>query len=387
MNGLNFHGYISPFQRISHLITHTLASKMVFKKLSLIALSVVLQSTLSQAKVAGKWFDSIGIIMSENEDFLVTMAQQPFIDLASNGTLATNYFGLSHVSEQNYVAILAGWLDGDIYRGDASTPANLNVTYPTILDQLLAQGYTVKQYTESYPGGCYLADMYPDDPSTALYYKRHSPFNMITKWRGTSLCEDYIGTYDDFATDVANNNLPNYFWIIPNDLHNTHSADTFVDANPWTAVEGPKWLTAAKQADALFINTWDESRCDNNKYPCTDGKIDQLVATIMWGPMVPKGQNTTKRWDHFSVARTVEENWGLTPLNSTGDGNATAFDFLLPNPSAKSVTTGTTSVGNSSDSSSAGAASTAKATSSAVKATVSSAIIAMSLLSLSVLLL
>ncbi|KAI8579621.1 hypothetical protein K450DRAFT_240707 [Umbelopsis ramanniana AG] len=359
---------------------------MVSVKFGLIALSIVLQSTLSQAKVKGKWFDSIGIIMSENEDFLVTMAQQPFIDLASNGTLATNYFGLSHVSEQNYVAILAGWLDSDIYRGDSGTPANLNITYPTILDQLLAQGYTVKQYTESYPGGCYLADMYPDDPNTALYYKRHSPFNMISKWRGTPLCESLIGTYDDFAADVANNNLPNYFWIIPNDLHNTHSADTFVDANPWTAAEGPKWLTAAKQADALFINTWDESRCDNNKYPCDGGKIDQLVATIMWGPMVPKGQNTTKRWDHYSVARTVEENWGLTPLNSTGDGNATAFDFLLSNPSLNASTTSSTPMGASgasASSSSAGSASTAKSSALAIKPTVFGATIAISLLSLS----
>jgi acid phosphatase len=362
---------------------------MVSLKLGIVALSIVLQSTLSQAKVKGKWFDSIGIIMSENEDFLVTMAQPPFIDLATNGTLATNYFGLSHVSEQNYVAILAGWLDDSIYRGDSSTPANLNITYATILDQLLAEGYTVKQYTESYPGGCYQADMYPDDPDTALYYKRHSPFNMITKWRGTPLCESLIGTYDDFAADVANNNLPNYFWIIPNDLHNTHSADTFVDANPWTAVEGPKWLAAAKQADALFINTWDESRCDNDKYPCDSGKINQLVATIMWGPMVPKGQNTTKRWDHYSVARTVEDNWGLTPLNSTGDGNATAFDFLLPNPSTNSVTTNTTSIGGSigSTASSAGAASTVKTTSSAAKPAVSVAVITISLLSLSAMLL
>ncbi|KAG2175979.1 hypothetical protein INT44_000457 [Umbelopsis vinacea] len=361
---------------------------MVSVKFGLIALSIVLQSTLSQAKVKGKWFDSIGIIMSENEDFLVTMAQPPFISLAANGTLATNYFGLSHVSEQNYVAVLAGWLDANIYRGDGSTPANLNITYPTILDQLLAQGYTVKQYTESYPGGCYQADMYPDDPNTALYYKRHSPFNMISKWRGTPLCESLIGNYDDFATDVANDNLPNYFWIIPNDLHNTHSADTFVDANPWTAVEGPKWLAAAKEANAMFINTWDESRCDNNKYPCDSGKIDQLVASIMWGPMVPKGQNTTKRWDHYSLARTVEENWGLTPLNSTGDGNATAFDFLLPNPAPNASTTSSTPAGKASaSSSSAAAASTAKSSSSTIKPTVFGATIAISLLSLSAMLL
>ncbi|KAF9342749.1 hypothetical protein BGX26_006907 [Mortierella sp. AD094] len=298
---------------------------------SLVLLAAV---ALVSAAPKGKWFDSVGIIMSENEDFWLTTQQPSFQALIAQGVLATNYFGLSHVSEQNYAAILTGVLDPNIYRGDASTPANLNITYPTILDQLKANGLTYKQYTESYPGGCYLADMYPDDPVTALYYKRHSPFNMVSALRGTPECLTAIGTYDDFAKDVASGNLPNYFWIIPNDLHNTHTADKdpnpFVDADPWTAAEGPKWLAAAQKANALFINTWDESRCDNAQYPCGVHK-DQQIATVFWGPMVQKNATSDKYWDHFSIARTVEDNWGLKPL-SKADANATAFDFLMANP-------------------------------------------------------
>ncbi|KAG0214250.1 phosphoesterase family-domain-containing protein [Mortierella sp. GBAus27b] len=290
---------------------------------------------LVSAAPKGKWFDSIGIIMSENEDFDLTIQQPSYKTLVAEGVLTTNYFGLSHVSEQNYAAIMTGVLDPNIYRGDASTPANLNITYATILDQLKANGLTYKQYTESYPGGCYLGDMYPDNADSALYYKRHSPFNMVSAFRGTPECLSAIGTYDDFATDVAKGTLPNYFWIIPNDLHNTHTADKssnpFVDADPWTAAEGPKWIAAAKKANALFINTWDESRCDNTaKYPCGN-HTDQQIATILWGPMVPKNTVNNKYWNHFSIARTVEDNWGLKPL-AAADTNATAFDFLLPNP-------------------------------------------------------
>ncbi|OAQ23137.1 hypothetical protein K457DRAFT_25338 [Linnemannia elongata AG-77] len=79
-------------------------------------------------------------------------------------------------------------------RVGATTPANLNITHPTILDQLKANGLTYKQYTESYPGGCYLPDMYPDDKVTALYYKRHSSFNMISDLRGIPECLSAIGT-------------------------------------------------------------------------------------------------------------------------------------------------------------------------------------------------
>ncbi|KAF9337052.1 hypothetical protein BGZ91_009670 [Linnemannia elongata] len=106
--------------------------------------------------------------------------------LIAQGVLVTNYFGFSQVSEQNYVTIITGVLDPNIYRGGATTPANLNITYPTILDQLKAR--------TSYPGGCYLPDMYPDDNVTALYYKRHSPFNMISDLRGTPECLSAIGT-------------------------------------------------------------------------------------------------------------------------------------------------------------------------------------------------
>ncbi|KAH7055264.1 hypothetical protein BKA57DRAFT_501783 [Linnemannia elongata] len=76
----------------------------------------------------------------------------------------------------------------------ATTPSNLNITHPTILDQLKANGLTYKQYIESYLGGCYLPDMYPDDKVTALYYKCHSPFNMIFNLRGTPECLSAIGT-------------------------------------------------------------------------------------------------------------------------------------------------------------------------------------------------
>ncbi|KAF9331580.1 hypothetical protein BGZ91_012073 [Linnemannia elongata] len=312
--------------------------------IKLISIATFLAVTvLVSAAPKGKWFDSIGIIMSENEDFWLTTQQPAYQELIAKGVLATNYFGLSHVSEQNYAAIITGVLDPNIYRGDAGTPANLNITYPTILDQLKANGLTYKQYTENYPGGCYLADMYPDDPNTALYYKRHSPFNMISALRGTPECLSAIGSYDDFANDVAKGTLPNYFWIIPNDLHNTHTADKapnpFVDADPWTAAEAPKWVAAAQKANALFINTWDESRCDNtDKYPCGT-HVDQQIATILWGPMVPANTTNNKYWNHFSIARTVEDNWGLKPL-ATADANATAFDFLLANPSTGNPSTG-----------------------------------------------
>lgn len=84
-------------------------------------------------------------------------------------------------------------------------------------------------------------------------------------------------------------------------------------------------------ANALFINTWDDSCCDNTtKYPCGT-HLDQQIATILWGLMVPNNISNNKYRSHFSIARTIEENWGLKPL-ATAYANATALTFCWPTP-------------------------------------------------------
>jgi acid phosphatase len=61
----------------------------------------------------------------------------------------------------------------------------------------------------------------------------------------------------------------------------------------------------------LVIVTFDESEGDE--------KNDRIY-TIFLGDMV-KNQTVDKEYNHFSVLKTIEDNFGLPPLNS-GDTNA-----------------------------------------------------------------
>jgi len=61
----------------------------------------------------------------------------------------------------------------------------------------------------------------------------------------------------------------------------------------------------------LVVVTFDESEVFEKT---------ERIYTIFLGDMVKPGE-ITKAYNHYSVLRTIEDNFGLSPLNS-GDGNA-----------------------------------------------------------------
>lgn len=74
------------------------------------ALLLVVSS--SAALVPGTLFDRIVVIVLENQDYAAA-SQDPYLSsLSSNGALLTNYMAISHPSEPNYLAIIAGTDEG-----------------------------------------------------------------------------------------------------------------------------------------------------------------------------------------------------------------------------------------------------------------------------------
>jgi hypothetical protein len=76
-------------------------------------------------------------------------AAQPFLSqLANSGALLSQYNGISHPSEPNYLALTSGsdWGIHDDFRH------TINATH--LGDLLDAKGYSWKSYAEDYPGQC-----------------------------------------------------------------------------------------------------------------------------------------------------------------------------------------------------------------------------------------
>jgi hypothetical protein len=114
------------------------------------------------------------VIMMENmpyDDLLfpsnpnTTFIQQ----LAANNGLATNYFGVTHVSLPNYIAATSGQTWGSNSDDVAQAPL---FNHENLVDQLEAAGVSWKVYMENLPSPGDLVIATPD----GLYVRKHDPF-------------------------------------------------------------------------------------------------------------------------------------------------------------------------------------------------------------------
>src|SRR5260370_14468998 len=93
-----------------------------------------------------KNYQHVFVIMMENTGFahLIGNSNAPWINMAAQTDgLATNYFGVSHPSQPNYIAATSGSTNG--VTNDNDTTINL----PNIVDQLATHGKTWKAYMQS----------------------------------------------------------------------------------------------------------------------------------------------------------------------------------------------------------------------------------------------
>jgi hypothetical protein len=114
------------------------------------------------------------VIMMENmpyDDLLfpsnpnTTFIQQ----LAANNGLATDYFGVTHVSLPNYIAATSGQTWGSNSDDVAQAPL---FNHENLVDQLEAAGVSWKVYMENLPSPGDLVIATPD----GLYVRKHDPF-------------------------------------------------------------------------------------------------------------------------------------------------------------------------------------------------------------------
>ena len=126
-------------------------------------------------------------------------------------------------------------------------------------------------------------------------------------------------------TDLVNNTVPRYNFIVPDLCHDMHENISCSQSNrvlygdTWLSTEVPKILASPAYLNngALFI-LWDEGVIG-------DGPIGMIVVS----PRAKGGgyQNTI-HYTHSSTLRTVEEIFGVTPL--LGDAaNATDLSDLF----------------------------------------------------------
>jgi phosphatidylinositol-3-phosphatase len=221
-------------------------------------------STKSGSAAATIMLPQIGhvfLLVEENHSYssVIGNPAMPYLNsLASAYGLATNYYADTHPSIGNYFMLTMG----QIITNDDGYKAT--VTADNLVRELIAAGKTWKSYAESLPVVGYTGgDVYP-------YLEHHNPFSYFSDVRQSSTQALDLVPFTQFATDLANNQLPNFGFIVPNAEHDAHDcpdgtqncedsvklsiADAWLQTNISPLIASPLF-----QQDGLLIIVFDES--------------------------------------------------------------------------------------------------------------------------------
>ena len=281
--------------------------------LSIGLLSFAARGFSQSAPPAGKYFDQVVIVVMENQGVREALADKNIASLAKRGAWFSNYRALTHPSLPNYLAMVGGSTFG-VAADHVSAP----IKSPTIVDRLEKKGLTWKAYAEDYPGRCYLerfageGHLTPRAAATALYAKQHVPLLQFESVQNDPARCARVVNAREFMRDARAGHLPNYSFYSPNMFNDGH--DTSLEtASAWLnrfvqSLQG----TLAMHQRTLLVVVWDEGGDDDTHH-------NQVLA-IFLGDVVSPGRYDA-RLTHYSLLRTIEDNFGLEPLRE-GDRNA-----------------------------------------------------------------
>ncbi len=251
-------------------------------------------SRASETSVAKPQFKSVIYIVLENTNYKNAL-KQPFLSkLTKLGALFTQCRAEAHPSQPNYIAMIAGDTLGVRGDGEANLEGN------QLGDLLNKKGLTWKAYAEDYPGNCFLG------MTSGKYARKHVPFlSFKSVQNSASECAKVVNA-NEFAKDLSNQKLPNLSYYVPNLNHDGHDTNITV-ADQWLSQTfGDKIADPNFMKDTLIVITFDESELFFSS--------SNQIYTVFVGANVTPGATVTSPTSHYSILKTIEDNFALGDL-------------------------------------------------------------------------
>lgn len=287
--------------------------------------------------------------MMENTGFdsLIGNPNAPWINKAAQTYgLATNYFGVTHPSQPNYIAATSGSLNGVVNDND------ITINVPNIVDQLEARGKTWHAYMQSYS---LCATKLDHACGNQLYERKHNPFVSYQDVASSPARLANIVDFSQFSSDLASGNVPDYVWISPDQCHDMHGrASTSSDPCDFSNVQdliatGDAFLNSTVSAimhsrawngNSVIFITWDESDFTGTGpigFGDTSGCCDSPagnggghVVTLVISHSDHDARTSSVAYNHYSILATIEGGWKLGCLAFTCDtANVPAMSDLV----------------------------------------------------------
>jgi len=242
-------------------------------------------------------FGHVFLVLEENHSYssVIGSSSMPYMNsLAKHYGLATQYFANTHPSIGNYFELTTGQIitNDDGYSGTVSAD--------NVVRHLLTAGKSWKSYAESLPNVGYTGgDVYP-------YVRHHNPFTFFTDVVNSQNQLNNLVPFSQFATDLKNNQLPQYSFIIPNLQDDAHDG-SLSQADNWLKTNiAPLIASSSFQKNGLLIILFDESYANDTQHG--GGQVAALVIS----PLAKKGYQSRTLYQHQSLCRLVMQGLGLS---------------------------------------------------------------------------
>jgi hypothetical protein len=276
--------------------------------------------------------DHVFMVFMENEGYgdIVGNPAAPYLNglIRANG-LATDYHGVEHPSDDNYVAFFAG----STYGIDANCAPNCPLSERNLADEVEAAHKTWGFYQETMPSSCYASDFGPKGSGGSYYTPDLLPWSYFSDLlNNPARCHAHDFPIARMATDLASaRTTPNYVWWEADDYDDMEqggiaAGDRWLSQTVPTILHSPAWRT---QRSAIFI-TWDEDY--NNKTFNQDNQDNRVPMIVIGSPhsgLLSGPVRDPAYTNHYSLTRTIEEALGLGTL-TPNDRFATPLDAFWP---------------------------------------------------------
>jgi Phosphoesterase family len=280
-------------------------------------------------------YDHVFVIVEENHSFtdVIGNPAAPNLNaLASAYGIATNYFGVTHPSEPNYVALLGG-SPFTVNSDDAYYVQR--VAAPSLISELDQAHVSWKAYLQGLPhpgyqGICYPANCNGEPDKDPLYVSKHDGIQNYTTSLNAADWSRQV-PIDQLGSDLRSGNVPAFNWVIPDECHDQHGDPPYCIDSGNTGGGDPQdqrlvafgdhylgHLVAqitgaafwAKGNNAIDI-VYDEG--DSNAHG--GGRVANIVVTSHG----PRHLQAPAFYSHYSLLQTIQRNFGLPCLQNTCD--------------------------------------------------------------------
>jgi hypothetical protein len=316
--------------------------------------------------------DHVFVIMLENhsQSSVIGDSNAPFLNkLAQHNQVADHYYGVTHPSMPNYIAAIAGDNFGIQDDHDENV---VNLDRKNLVDQLEYHHVRWGAYMEDLPSDKQAS--FNPSSTDPLYAKKHNPFVLFDDVKNNPARMRHVKDYSALATDLDRRHAPQFVWISPNQCNDMHGgvyhaveghpetpcpygsakddandaalkqkADDFVKQAVHTIRSSDAWTRHSAIVIVTDENDYNAANPENGSWDSADGccaspyvakgdpRINKdglwpggtygggLIPAIIVSPQGKKGYVDHTPYNHYSLLRTVEDNWGMAHLRNAGN--------------------------------------------------------------------